>query len=172
MDVPLLHISALHHDNVLTSQQHKSLGPTPCDVVRLNAIGGVGSFRGSGIPLLKGALEAVCAVFPRHEMVALEPKLKPATIGPNPTDCQSTRGTRHGRLPGSPSSCQLIFWPSRYSTLRTSLNSTLDPTTRSVLIEILVVNYWPPATTHASKACMTQEGESSNERDNESTLYL
>ena len=62
MDIFLLHVSALHHDDILRHQpivakRIKEL--TPCEVVKLSAIGGVGCLRGSGIPLLKAALALV-----------------------------------------------------------------------------------------------------------------
>ena len=60
--------------------------------------------------------------FDLQEIVAVLPRLRPATTAPTPS---------------SPSSCQLIFWPSRYITLRTSLNGTCWPTAPSTTSVIL-----------------------------------
>lgn len=62
MNIFLLHVSALHHHDILGHQPivvKRNRVLTPCEVVKLNAIGGVGCFRGSGIPLLKAALALV-----------------------------------------------------------------------------------------------------------------
>lgn len=87
--------------------------PTPCSRVRDRA--------------MSGACRSVCASLPRkyptfgstrlpfglQDIVAPLPRESEATMGPSPT---------------SPSSCQLIFWSSRYITLKTSLKSTCSPT--------------------------------------------